>query len=124
MAITIKTLIAYVFTLSFIIFYVHGDTITASSPESAYQIGHGISKNGYCFRTPACLTLWGTLGCPVFCLRAHYSSVIHGIPKNGYCFRTTACLTSWGSLGCKVFCQKAHYADGNCVIKDLCCCFN
>ncbi|CAH8256216.1 unnamed protein product [Arabidopsis lyrata] len=73
--ITKKTLIAFVFTVVFIISYVHCTTITASAPGSggpADAIGHGIAKHRFCFRLMACNSA-GQLGCLVFCQEAEYS---------------------------------------------------
>ncbi|KAL9310307.1 hypothetical protein AtEden1_Chr1g0060851 [Arabidopsis thaliana] len=69
MAITVKPLIAFVFTVGFIISYVHCNTITANAPDAT---GHEVPKSQFCFMLMACYSA-GQLGCLVFCNEAEYS---------------------------------------------------
>ncbi|CAL9237881.1 unnamed protein product [Arabidopsis halleri] len=77
MAITTKTLIAFVFSVIFIISYVHCHTTTASAPGSsgpASTTGYEIAKENasYCFKLNACSS-GVAIGCIVYCNEANYA---------------------------------------------------
>ncbi|CAA0307993.1 unnamed protein product [Arabidopsis thaliana] len=77
MTIPTKTLIAFVFSVIFIISYVHCATTTASAPGRggpADATGHEIAaaKPSYCFRLKACSS-GVSIGCIVYCDEANYA---------------------------------------------------
>ncbi|EOA33983.1 hypothetical protein CARUB_v10021477mg [Capsella rubella] len=81
MANTTKTLITFVFSVIFIISYVHCQATFASAPsidEPAFTTGYELAKkNGYCFKTRACMDKsQGAIGCVVFCNEARYATAV------------------------------------------------
>ncbi|CAL9237879.1 unnamed protein product [Arabidopsis halleri] len=93
MANTPKTLIAIVFSVIFIISYVHCHTTTASAPGSGGPTTDAKSPeirewehkhDGTCFDTPACYAPGQyEIGCIVYCHEAHYNHYA--------CFHTYCC---------------------------------
>ncbi|CAL9237883.1 unnamed protein product [Arabidopsis halleri] len=88
MAISPKTLIAFVFSVIFIISYVHCHTTIASAPGGGptYAIGRRIPEPPEtCFRTTACFDE-GAIGCIVYCKEAHFDYGVC-IPQRCCCYR-------------------------------------
>ncbi|KAL9310306.1 hypothetical protein AtEden1_Chr1g0060841 [Arabidopsis thaliana] len=89
MAITQKPLIAFVFSVIFLISYVHCQTTIANAPrgEPTYTRGRRrpIPVLETCFRTTACFDE-GSIGCLVYCKEAHYDYGIC-IPQRCCCYR-------------------------------------
>ncbi|EOA34174.1 hypothetical protein CARUB_v10021676mg [Capsella rubella] len=77
MASTTKTLITFVFSVIFIISYVHCHTTIASTAPDKNEPepkGQEPAKFGYCFETPACYAPGQyAIGCIVYCKEAHYA---------------------------------------------------
>ncbi|XP_010430185.1 PREDICTED: defensin-like protein 106 [Camelina sativa] len=79
MAITTKTLTAFVFSIICIISYVDCHTTIASAPAPGMygtesSPGNDPVKYGGCFITPACFAPGQyTIGCIVYCKTSHYA---------------------------------------------------
>ncbi|CAH8256213.1 unnamed protein product [Arabidopsis lyrata] len=96
MANTPKILIAFVFSVIFIISYVHCHTTIASVPAGGptYATGPELADSEYPHK------------------------------HDGTCFDTPACYAPGQyEIGCIVYCHEAHYNHYKCI-KRTCCCYN